>query len=267
MERKQRLSQMYPNGFKQIIFPVFLISVVTYNTNAFAVPVTITPPVPVDLYLGGIYPESFATTLDVNADGIADISLSSQRNFNYISEYYTIPSGDIYVPDISISRTGMETQIVSTITAINGGIVPDLPTPSGQEASAPSTSQNLRTVGESYIETCIDFSCNWDISATNTGLLGSGGPSQGNIIFSFMIDSALHWGWVQLSTTDYILTVDLPSSLQVSAWGWETNPNTLLSIDAVNPAVVPIPPAIWLLGSSLVGLIGFARRRQRNSFL
>jgi len=34
-----------------------------------------------------------------------------------------------------------------------------------------------------------------------------------------------------------------------------------LSIDNINVSAVPIPAAVWLFGSGLLGLVGFARKR------
>ena len=32
-------------------------------------------------------------------------------------------------------------------------------------------------------------------------------------------------------------------------------------LDALNVKAVPIPPAVWLFGTALIGLFGFSRRR------
>ena len=36
---------------------------------------------------------------------------------------------------------------------------------------------------------------------------------------------------------------------------------TVISTDIVNTAVVPVPPALWLFGSGLLGLVGMARKK------
>jgi hypothetical protein len=35
-----------------------------------------------------------------------------------------------------------------------------------------------------------------------------------------------------------------------------------LTVTSVNSSVVPIPAAVWLFGSGLIGLIGLARRKK-----
>lgn len=40
-----------------------------------------------------------------------------------------------------------------------------------------------------------------------------------------------------------------------------TNKSVKLYIDALNVSQVPVPPAVWLFGSGLIGLIGVARRK------
>ena len=42
-------------------------------------------------------------------------------------------------------------------------------------------------------------------------------------------------------------------------------PPDLAGGPGVNPSAVPVPAAVWLLGSGLVGLIGVARRRGRHT--
>ena len=36
---------------------------------------------------------------------------------------------------------------------------------------------------------------------------------------------------------------------------------TAISTDVINTSVVPVPAAVWLFGSGLIGLVGVARRR------
>jgi hypothetical protein len=43
--------------------------------------------------------------------------------------------------------------------------------------------------------------------------------------------------------------------------GWSPNFNANLT---ATPDPVPIPAAVWLFGSGLLGLVGVARRRKKN---
>ena len=60
------------------------------------------------------------------------------------------------------------------------------------------------------------------------------------------------WNWAQLNTSDRYATGGLNENIPMS---W------LLYKD-VNP--VPIPGAVWLFGTGLIGLIGFAKRKKAN---
>jgi hypothetical protein len=58
-----------------------------------------------------------------------------------------------------------------------------------------------------------------------------------------------------------------PTKMSLSFWATGTNGNVGDShakvwFDNVNLTTVPVPPAVWLLGSGLVGLVGIGRRKK-----
>ena len=53
-----------------------------------------------------------------------------------------------------------------------------------------------------------------------------------------------------------------PYSLTIGADVTHTGPGQITSFDAVLTTVVPVPPAVWLFGSGLLGLVGIARRKK-----
>jgi hypothetical protein len=54
--------------------------------------------------------------------------------------------------------------------------------------------------------------------------------------------------------------------LSVSFSGWNANFDVrTIHLDSVSvaPQVVPVPAAVWLFGSGLLGLVGIARRKKK----
>jgi len=59
------------------------------------------------------------------------------------------------------------------------------------------------------------------------------------------------------------------SPLSIEAWFWEIDTNTMQDIgelegilSTANVSAVPVPAAVWLFGSGLIGLVGLARRKK-----
>jgi len=76
--------------------------------------------------------------------------------------------------------------------------------------------------------------------------------SSGSFIFAFTTDSGTTW------------STSVDSWTEISAGTWRiAYPGTTATINltAVDVTPVPTPAAIWLFGSSLIGLAGFARRK------
>jgi len=81
-------------------------------------------------------------------------------------------------------------------------------------------------------------------------------------IGSFTIDPGAAWGSV--ASGQIVLSYDLFSRSPVDALfnpDTDTLSNGNLLTASASVTVVPLPAAVWLFGSALVGLAGFARRR------
>jgi hypothetical protein len=64
--------------------------------------------------------------------------------------------------------------------------------------------------------------------------------------------------------SDYLLIelgVDLSTQFDFFGFSIESANGNVLSTDIINTAV-PVPPAVWLFGSGLLGLVGIARRKK-----
>jgi hypothetical protein len=57
------------------------------------------------------------------------------------------------------------------------------------------------------------------------------------------------------------LGVDPSTPFNFFGFSVESSNGSVISTDIVNTAVVPVPAAVWLFGSGLLGLVGVARRR------
>ena len=70
--------------------------------------------------------------------------------------------------------------------------------------------------------------------------------------FTFDINGNSHWGW---------LYADRTTGLTIERWGWESDANTQINA-GYGTTVIPVPAAVWLFGSGLLGLVGVARRKR-----
>lgn len=65
--------------------------------------------------------------------------------------------------------------------------------------------------------------------------------------------------------SDYLLfELGVPTDTQFDFFGFsiESVNGIVVSTDIINTEVVPIPAAVWLFGSGLIGLVGIARRKK-----
>jgi hypothetical protein len=73
--------------------------------------------------------------------------------------------------------------------------------------------------------------------------------------FYSTLDEDWHYGWV-------LMEIDWENNSETTLYGyaWETDPNTaIIAGDTGSP--VPVPAAVWLMGSGLVSLVGIRRKR------
>ena len=120
----------------------------------------------------------------------------------------------------------------------------------GPEDSDGFISQNLVTTpGQSYT---VSFWLKNGASGTNDFRLYWGGSE----IYNFFNASA--FGYTQYSFVEQATT----SSTELSM-GFRNVPNFFF-LDDVDVSPVPIPGAVWLFGSGIVGLIGLKRRRGKK---
>jgi len=107
---------------------------------------------------------------------------------------------------------------------------------------------------------------NGDLNVSNVALIGeigyyadsSWGDTIGNrgIVASDLVDSSMTMYTVRVNNADSggPMLVDAIGSWLLTSSGQLTYTNT--------PSAVPVPAAVWLFGSGLVGLVGIARRKQ-----
>jgi hypothetical protein len=87
----------------------------------------------------------------------------------------------------------------------------------------------------------------------NTGFMG----------FSFT-DSLglLHYAWADIGISPYQDGNLFSYRISVYGYAYETLANDgILAGATINASPVPVPSAIWMFGSSLVGFVGFNRRK------
>ena len=69
------------------------------------------------------------------------------------------------------------------------------------------------------------------------------------------------WTWVDLSGLGAVYGLEFSLSSSDGGSGYDMNTPGYFALD--NVSTVPVPAAVWLLGSGLIGLIGIQRRQSR----
>ena len=170
---------------------------------------------------------------------------------------------------------------------VNAALVP-LPALDIQNLTSGATEDGLDDAGASISINASPASSSFDIDATAFTIITDGGPVDiTNQSFSLSSTGLMDSGMGSFSGTftvgggllsgsfDSLTLVDLGSSMftfegEVLFTGGSlmANNNGLLSgsiigndVAAKVGAVVPVPAAVWLFGSGLIGLVGIARRK------
>ena len=119
---------------------------------------------------------------------------------------------------------------------------------------------------------------NWDQAQINMQIAGLPDTTIGGSVSSFQglswepvtPGSATHRSnWILLAGTVDILGISLPAASSINISLQNFNPaNTRVNVDSayagVKPTPVPEPGTLLLLGSGLLGLLGFARRKSQK---
>ncbi len=184
--------------------------------------------------------------IDMEAGGPAPLSITGTPNYSLMANF-TTTAGVTSLSSGSISVTGTVSGFSNT-TILSGtlGPTPGYPNPFGfggyNGTGLFEFTFNL-TGGEMYDRGALYGGVILTASSLCNGLLGSGSytGSVCNSLFSGNWDS---------STNPVMMNKDFSANQNTSA-------NTFASANTF----VPVPAAVWLLGSGLVALMGFARRR------
>ena len=90
----------------------------------------------------------------------------------------------------------------------------------------------------------------WSEHADNTAYAG--------FYFHSSLDDDWHYGWM-----DMRIDMDNDLAPTILGYAYETDPNTaIIAGDTGSP--VPVPGAVWLVGSGLLGLIGIRKTKSTD---
>jgi len=80
------------------------------------------------------------------------------------------------------------------------------------------------------------------------------------------ISSSSEWTFLArlIENYDTPFTTSGPMLMSWLSGGFDVSANGVLSIAAYGESVVPIPPALYLFGSGVIGLVGMAKRRTQK---
>ena len=82
---------------------------------------------------------------------------------------------------------------------------------------------------------------------------------------NFIAGSSIYFGVIEIDLDDYGFDAGAVMNDPLSVNLVQDDPNIAVSLSMagdLNSAVVPIPAAVWLFGSGLMGLVGVARRKK-----
>lgn len=179
-------------------------------------------------------------TYTFTGDAFAKLTNCSSCSFNYTSANHLEVSITTLNPIDSNGLFGVK--IVNGVDTTGQGVVGFSMTDGSQNTFANSytDSESILTVRAYDTTGVIEY---WDISTVNYIKDGS----TGNIIASQSMYTTIVAG--DIASFKFGTGFDITEGRNYGGGTW------------ASPAIVPVPAAAWLLGSGLVGLIGFARRR------
>ena len=190
--------------------------------------------------------------LDINLDGIADLTFYRERYTHYLES-----RGE---DGVNYWLSASE-KVSDLVRATSTGRLHGERAFATGELIGPDTALWLDQVLARYTgiseESCVYYDyqaevgyseCYLGYSETFGGTLFSeGSPSADAYIgFSFLIDGQEHLGWADIDVDNF-------GTAFINGWAWETEPGVAI---AAGVAVIPLPPAAWLLGSGLLALLG-----------
>ena len=169
-----------------------------------------------------------------------------------------VPDTTVYIPIASFNgiRLGTtQTASGSHSGAVNGTENPDIDDPWGffGNTGMHQTTSNSNVLSASGNTATVDFS-GWNVTWNGiAGIPMGSGAWGGNADGVADITCAVDCSYGDTYTLDYTATVPLgdPSNFGGVSYGLH-----------LEGSVVPVPAAVWLFGSGLLGLVGVARRRK-----
>ena len=125
--------------------------------------------------------------------------------------------------------------------------------------SAGGVSQTFSTVAGTQYEVTFDMAGNYANSPVIKPMGVSADGQSGVFNFDVTGRSALNMGWTPMSwlfvADDTSATIEFQSLTTPAGWGPALDNVSVMSVNAV-----PIPAAVWLFGTALIGFICMSRR-------
>ncbi len=198
----------------------------------------------------GNYTADTATGLDW-----LDVTLSQGRSYDDVANQFG-SGGDFEGWGFATTA-----QFVTLLVNATGLSTTEIANPLGYVLSNSDKAHDIVTL---LGNTCVDPACtsSWDIRYTYGWVKlpsdGHQGDGYGETAIIFDYHDFIN-GWGQDPRTVYGYGPDYPGDGRHSPTSAES---TNLGSFLIRTSTVPIPAAVWLFGSSLLGLIGFSKRKK-----
>ena len=203
----------------------------------------------------------FAAVLTLSF-GIAQSSLAATYTYSFVAEFSFI-SGTDGVPNSSTS------DIAGGFSTLTGAITFD-DTPASAVSGG---STGAKGYYAAPVLTINEFTSGL-LEAPDRTVVENDAPSFDQLFFGYSNPTGSTYDRVDLILRDSSKTAfsntDLPTSLILSDFNLATlffysrTPDferRNFNVVSLTPSVVPIPAAVWLFGTALIGLVGFSKRR------